>query len=52
MGGGIRVKRADYFLNNSILMHGENVIIFGEGYTETIYLKRPYILTNFRIHRG
>jgi len=46
MGGAIRVVRSDYFFNRSVRMHGEDVVLFGDGYTETIYLQRPYLLTN------
>jgi len=46
MGGVIRIKKAEYFLNSSLRMHGENVILFGDGYTYVIHLESPYRLTN------
>jgi len=46
MGGAVKVKRAEYFLSSFIRMHGEDVTLFGDGYNETIFLQRPYTLTD------
>jgi len=45
MGGAIRVARGEYFLGSFIKMHGENVTLFGNGFTEIVFLQRPYVLT-------
>jgi hypothetical protein len=37
----IRITPAEYFLNNSIHMHGEDIIMFGDGSTIVIFLKQP-----------
>jgi len=46
MGGAIRVKRGEYFFKSSVLLHGEDITLFGEGRKNTIHLQRSYILTN------
>jgi len=46
MGGAVRVVRGDYFLSSHIRMHVEDAVLFGDGHNETIYLQRPYMLTN------
>jgi len=46
MGGAIRIVSGDYFLDSFIRMHGDDVVLFGDGHTETMYLQRPYTLTN------
>lgn len=45
VGGAIKVKPAEYFLNNFIHLHGEDVTLFGEGHTRIVNLKRPYTLS-------
>jgi hypothetical protein len=45
MGGAIRVKGgAEYFLDKPIIMHGEDVTIFGDGNTVVINLTQPLYL--------
>jgi len=45
MGGGIRIVKADYFLDGSLRMRVDDRIMFGDGSTEMIYLEEPYMLT-------
>jgi hypothetical protein len=45
LGGAIRVKGgAEYFLDKSIIMRGEDVTIFGDGSTVVINLTQPHHL--------
>jgi len=45
MGGAIRVKGgAEYFIDKPIIMHGEDVTIFGDGNTAVINLTKPLYL--------
>ena len=46
MGGAIRIKSEEYFLNSHIRMHGENIMLFGDGQTELIYLTDKCILND------
>jgi hypothetical protein len=49
MGGAIRVKGgAEYFLEKAIIMHGEDVTIFGDGRTIVINLTQPHSLKSRR----
>jgi hypothetical protein len=49
MGGAIRVKGgAEYFLDKAIIMHGEDVTIFGDGRTIVINLTQPHSLKSHR----
>jgi hypothetical protein len=49
MGGAIRVKGgAEYFLDKPIIMHGEDVTIFGDGNTVVINLTQPLYLKYHR----
>lgn len=47
MGGAIRIKRAEYFLSHFIRMHGNDVILFGDGNNLIVHLQIPYILSPF-----
>jgi hypothetical protein len=50
MGGAIRVKGGvEYFLDKAIIMHGEDVTIFGDGSTVVINLTQPHYL---KLHRS
>lgn len=44
MGGAIRVKAAEYFLGSFIHLRGDNVLLFGDGYTRVIHLQTPSTL--------
>ncbi len=44
MGGAIRIKGNEYFLDKFIRMHGKDVILFGDGANLIAHLKEPYIL--------
>jgi len=45
MGGAIRVKGgAEYFLDKPLIMHGEDVTIFGDGNTVVISLTQALYL--------
>lgn len=46
MGGAIRVVRGDYHFTGFIKMRGEDIVLYGDGHTEMIYLQRSYKLTN------
>jgi hypothetical protein len=47
MGGAIRIKRSEYFLSNSIRLHGNDVTLFGDGNNLIIHLQSPYYLSHF-----
>jgi hypothetical protein len=47
MGGAIRIKRSEYFLSSSIRLHGNDVILFGDGKNLIMYLQNPYYLSDF-----
>jgi hypothetical protein len=45
MGGAIRVQGGtEYFIDKPIIMHGEDVTIFGDGETVVINLMEPLYL--------
>jgi len=49
MGGAMRVKGGvEYFLDKPIIMHGEDVTIFGDGSTVVINLTQPHYLKYHR----
>lgn len=47
MAGAIRIVKGKYEMKKgSIRMHGDDVTMFGDGYTKIVYLHQSYVLTN------
>lgn len=44
MGGAIRITPAEYFLGDFLHMHGEDITMFGDGYTIVVFLEKPISL--------